>query len=65
MNEEKKRIVDNFGRVHNYLRISLTDRCTLRCFYCMPEDGIELMEKESIMSLEEIIELSRTFRDLG
>ncbi|NJY62800.1 GTP 3',8-cyclase MoaA [Salinimicrobium sp. CDJ15-81-2] len=65
MNEEKKRIVDNFGRVHNYLRISLTDRCNLRCFYCMPEDGIELMEKESIMSLEEIIELSRTFRDLG
>ncbi|MCP9199961.1 GTP 3',8-cyclase MoaA [Gramella sp. GC03-9] len=61
---EEKRIIDNFGRVHNYLRISLTDRCNLRCFYCMPEEGIQLMEKEHIMSLEEIIEISRKFRDL-
>ncbi|MCB7480157.1 GTP 3',8-cyclase MoaA [Christiangramia sediminis] len=65
MIEEKKKIVDNFGRPHTYLRISLTDRCNLRCFYCMPEDGIQLMEKSNIMSLEEIIELARTFRDLG
>ena len=65
MTEEKKRIVDNFGRPHTYLRISLTDRCNLRCFYCMPEDGIQLMEKSNIMSLEEIIDLSRTFRELG
>lgn len=65
MTEEKKRIVDNFGRAHTYLRISLTDRCNLRCFYCMPEDGIQLIEKPNIMSLEEIIELTRTFRDLG
>lgn len=65
MIEEKKRIVDNFGRSHTYLRISLTDRCNLRCFYCMPEDGIQLMEKENIMSIEEIIELCRTFRELG
>ncbi|HZJ35477.1 MAG TPA: GTP 3',8-cyclase MoaA [Gillisia sp.] len=65
MIEEKKRIVDNFGRPHTYLRISLTDRCNLRCFYCMPEEGIELIEKPNIMSLEEIIALARTFRDLG
>ncbi len=65
MIEEKKKIVDNFGRAHTYLRISLTDRCNLRCFYCMPEEGIELMEKSSIMSIEEIIELATTFRDLG
>lgn len=65
MNEEKKRIVDNFGRPHTYLRISLTDRCNLRCFYCMPEEGIELIEKSNIMSLEEIIGLAGTFRDLG
>ncbi len=65
MIEEKKKIVDNFGRPHTYLRISLTDRCNLRCFYCMPEEGIELMEKSNIMSLEEIIDLARTFRDLG
>jgi len=65
MIEKKKRIVDNFGRAHTYLRISLTDRCNLRCFYCMPEEGIELIEKPNIMSLEEIIDLARTFRDLG
>ncbi len=65
MIEEKKQIVDNFGRKHTYLRISLTDRCNLRCFYCMPEEGIELMEKSSIMTIEEIIQLATTFRDLG
>ncbi|MDR5590504.1 GTP 3',8-cyclase MoaA [Christiangramia sp. SM2212] len=65
MIEEKKRIVDNFGRPHTYLRISLTDRCNLRCFYCMPEDGIQLIDKPNIMSLEEIIELATNFRDLG
>jgi len=65
MIEEKKKIVDNFGRAHTYLRISLTDRCNLRCFYCMPEEGIELIEKPNIMSLEEIIALATTFRDLG
>ncbi len=65
MIEEKKKIVDNFGRPHTYLRISLTDRCNLRCFYCMPEDGIQLMEKESVMTLEEILSLAKTFRELG
>ncbi len=65
MIEEKKRIVDNFGRAHTYLRISLTDRCNLRCFYCMPAEGIELIEKPNIMSLEEIIALAGKFRDLG
>ena len=65
MIEERKQIVDNFGRKHTYLRISLTDRCNLRCFYCMPEEGIELMEKSNIMTIEEIIELATTFRDLG
>ncbi|WP_258098552.1 GTP 3',8-cyclase MoaA [Marinoscillum pacificum] len=58
-------IVDKFGRPHSYLRISLTDRCNLRCFYCMPEEGIELMDKPSIMSLEEIISISSTFQKLG
>lgn len=59
------RIIDRFGRPHSYLRISLTDRCNLRCFYCMPGEGIQLMEKQSIMSLEEILSMARTFTDLG
>jgi cyclic pyranopterin phosphate synthase len=61
----KPQIVDSFGRPHTYLRISLTDRCNLRCFYCMPEEGIELTEKEHIMTLEEIIEIAKTFVNLG
>lgn len=61
----KPQIIDRFGRPHTYLRISLTDRCNLRCFYCMPEKGIQLMEKQNIMTLEEIISIAKTFRDLG
>jgi len=60
-----KRIVDSFGRPHSYLRISLTDRCNLRCFYCMPEEGVELIDKPNIMTTEEIFTISRTFIDLG
>lgn len=58
-------ITDTFGRKHNYLRISVTDRCNLRCFYCMPEEGIELTEKDHLMSLEEIIAIARQFTELG
>ncbi|NMM48297.1 GTP 3',8-cyclase MoaA [Marinigracilibium pacificum] len=61
----EKKIVDKFGRPHTYLRISLTDRCNLRCFYCMPEEGIELMDKPNIMTLEEVISMAVTFKNLG
>ncbi|WP_340102900.1 GTP 3',8-cyclase MoaA [Rhodohalobacter sp. 8-1] len=61
----KPQIIDKFGREHTYLRISLTDRCNLRCFYCMPEDGIELTDKSGIMTLEEIVSIAKTFRSLG
>lgn len=65
MPEMKPQIVDDFGREHTYLRISITDRCNLRCFYCMPEEGIELTEKPNIMTLEEIVEISKVFTELG
>jgi len=58
-------IIDRFGREHTYLRISITDRCNLRCFYCMPEEGIELTDKPHIMTLEEIVSISETFTELG
>lgn len=58
-------IKDSFGRKHNYLRISLTDRCNLRCFYCMPEEGIEFMEKSHIMTIEEIIGIAKAYVELG
>ncbi|MCP4457203.1 MAG: GTP 3',8-cyclase MoaA [Cytophagales bacterium] len=58
-------ISDEHGRVHDYLRISLTERCNLRCFYCMPEEGIPSREKSVFMRREEILDLSETFVSLG
>jgi len=45
---------DTFGRVHDSLRISVTDRCNIRCFYCMPEEGVKFQGREEILSFEEI-----------
>jgi len=50
---------DHFNRHINYLRISVTDRCNLRCKYCMPAEGIELMNHSDILSFEEIVEVVR------
>lgn len=58
-------ILDKFGRKHDYLRISLTERCNLRCFYCMPEEGVQLREKSVFMSSEEVIAIAKNFVDLG
>lgn len=65
MTKVTPKIVDKFGREHTYLRISITDRCNLRCFYCMPEEGIELTEKPKIMTLEEIVGIAEKFVNLG
>ena len=65
MSLSKPNIVDSFGRVHDYLRISLTERCNLRCFYCMPEEGIELRNKAEFMSSEEVLYIAKTFVGLG
>ncbi|TVP75668.1 MAG: GTP 3',8-cyclase MoaA, partial [Gemmatimonadales bacterium] len=53
------------GRVHDYLRISLTERCNLRCTYCMPEEGIRLRPKEEFMTAGEVETLARTFVEMG
>ena len=50
---------DRFNRSINYLRISVTDRCNLRCTYCMPEDGIRLLDHSDILSFEEIADFTR------
>jgi cyclic pyranopterin phosphate synthase len=50
---------DRFSRSINYLRISVTDRCNLRCTYCMPEDGIQLLDHSDILSFEEITNFTR------
>lgn len=57
--------IDRHERVHTYLRISVTDRCNLRCQYCMPEEGMEWIDREEILSYEEIARLSGIFHDRG
>ncbi len=56
---------DSHGRDHTYLRISLTERCNLRCSYCMPADGVPLSPKSHLMSYEEIYDIAKTFVDHG
>lgn len=54
-------IVDNHQRIHNYLRISLTDNCNLRCFYCMPEDEYDFASAAQLMQVDEIEQLAKIF----
>ncbi|XP_065769313.1 molybdenum cofactor biosynthesis protein 1 isoform X3 [Muntiacus reevesi] len=54
-------LTDSFGRRHSYLRISLTERCNLRCRYCMPEEGVPLTPKADLLTTEEILTLARLF----
>lgn len=56
---------DRFKRNINYLRISVTDRCNLRCLYCMPAEGISLLKHEDILSFDEIAEVSREAVKMG
>ncbi|MDQ6418319.1 GTP 3',8-cyclase MoaA [Paenibacillus sp. LHD-117] len=56
---------DRFGRKHDYLRISVTDRCNLRCLYCMPEEGVEFTESENVLRYDEIVEVVETGASLG
>lgn len=56
---------DNFGRNVDYLRVSLTDRCNLRCLYCMPEEGIEKLKHEDILRYEEVLNIIKAFAKLG
>lgn len=65
MSENKAHIVDTFGRTHDYLRISLTEKCNLRCTYCMPEEGVPLKEKSSFMTAEEVVAIAQEFVALG
>jgi cyclic pyranopterin phosphate synthase len=58
-------VLDQFNRNLNYLRISVTDRCNLRCRYCMPEEGIKLLRHEDILSFDEIAGFTRIAVNYG
>ncbi len=58
-------LVDTFGRQHNNLRISVTDRCNIRCFYCMPADNVQFMNRSELLTFEEIERFVRVAAGLG
>jgi len=58
-------LIDTFDRVHDNLRISVTDRCNIRCFYCMPEEGVKFQPREEILTFEEIERFVRVAVTLG
>lgn len=58
-------IIDSFNRVHDYLRISLTDNCNLRCFYCMPEEEYDFTPASRLMQASEIYDLAQVFTTNG
>ncbi|KAJ1992567.1 hypothetical protein GGI25_000068 [Coemansia spiralis] len=64
-NESQPVLTDLFGRFHNYLRISITERCNLRCQYCMPEDGVDLTPNDRLLTTPEILRLARIFVSQG
>lgn len=61
----QKQLVDLFGRVHKSLRISITDKCSLRCTYCMPAEGLPWLPNSAILTREEILRLARIAHGAG
>ncbi len=59
------RLVDGFGRVHTSLRISVTDRCNIRCFYCMPAEDVSFLPRTELLTFEEIVRTVRVGTGLG
>ena len=65
MKKQNPILTDTFGREHAYLRISLIERCNLRCTYCMPEAGVQLSPRSHLMTYEEIYTIAKSFVDNG
>jgi cyclic pyranopterin phosphate synthase len=58
-------LVDRYGRVHDDLRLSVTDRCNLRCVYCMPEEGLSFLPRHELLTFDEITRLAEVAKSLG
>ena len=63
--DQMEPMVDSFGRRVEYLRISVTDKCNLRCVYCMPEEGLPWLKRDQLLSYEEIHRIVRVMAPLG
>ncbi|MGI8634426.1 MAG: GTP 3',8-cyclase MoaA [Segetibacter sp.] len=62
---ENKLLIDKYGRQLTYLRLSVTDRCNFRCYYCMPEEGVNFANRKDLLSFDEMSLLSNIFCSLG
>lgn len=60
-----KELKDKYGRVIDYIRIAVTDKCNLRCFYCMPNEGIDFVKKNQLMSYEELLRCASALSSVG
>src|ERR1700733_4331523 len=58
-------LIDNHGRKINYLRLAVTDRCNLRCFYCMPEEGLNWLSRKELMTYEEMLQICSLMVKMG
>src|ERR1700761_2136085 len=58
-------LTDKHGRNINYLRLAVTDRCNLRCFYCMPEDGLNWLSRKELMTNEELLRVCTLLVEMG
>ena len=58
-------LVDKFGRQISYLRLAVTDRCNLRCQYCMPAHGINIVDRKDLLTFKEMYRITRALSELG
>ena len=65
MNYPAQPLIDNHGRIIDYIRIAVTDRCNLRCYYCMPEEGIDYVPRDHLLHYEEIERIVRILAAMG
>ena len=61
----QQQLIDSFGRQMNYIRLAVTDRCNLRCQYCMPAHGIEIAPREELLTFKEMYRIIRVLTELG
>jgi len=62
---QREPLVDGFGRVHTNLRVSVTDRCNIRCFYCMPAENVRFKPRRELLNFEEIARFVRVLAEMG
>lgn len=60
-----EKLYDKYDRLHDYVRLSITDRCNLRCVYCMPKEGLPFFPTDRVLSQDEIVQMIQNFADMG